>query len=103
MGLTIEGAKIGYDRSQMVNTLNHVHNNCVLHAQRQLRANLTNLRAEVRKCWAGQSAENFMDNMDHDVDEICKGLEKAYQGLEGEFKKVLAGLAGIDRNLIKKR
>ena len=103
MALNIDGASIGYDENQMASTLNHVHNNCVIATKNALRANLAQLRQEVHACWVGQSANNFMDNMEHDVDEICKGLDAAYEGLEAEFKKVLAGLAEIDQELVEKR
>lgn len=103
MALGIEGATIGYDEGNMVSTLNHVHNDCVVTAKNALRNNLSTLRSEVHACWVGQSANNFMDNMEHDVEEICKGLDAAYEGLVAEFQKVLAGLAEIDQELIEKR
>ena len=103
MALDISGASIGYDEGNMISTLNHVHNNCVQFAKNALRANIATLRTEVHACWVGQSANNFMDNMEHDVEEICKGLDAAYDGLEAEFKKVLAGLAEGDQELIDKR
>lgn len=103
MALNISGATIGYDENSMTQTLNHVHNDCVVTAKNALRQNLATLRDEVHACWVGQSANNFMDNMEHDVEEICKGLDAAYDGLEAEFKKVLAGLSEIDQELIDKR
>lgn len=103
MALNIEGATIGYDENSMTATLNHVHNDCVVTAKNALRQNLSTLRDEVHACWVGQSANNFMDNMERDVEEICKGLDAAYDGLEAEFKKVLAGLSEIDQELIEKR
>lgn len=103
MALNIEGASVGYDENSMNSTLNHVHNDCVVSAKNALRQNLSTLRDAVHACWVGQSANNFMDNMDKDVEEICKGLDAAYEGLEAEFKKVLAGLSEIDQNLIEKR
>ena len=103
MALNIEGASIGYDETNMVATLNNVHNNCVLTAERALRNNLAGLRDEVHLCWVGKSADNFMHNMEHDVEEICKGLDAAYEGLCAEFKKVLAGLAEVDQGLIERR
>lgn len=103
MALNMEGASIGYDENQMMATLSNVHNNCVIATKSALRTNLAQLRDEVHACWVGQSANTFMDNMEHDVEEICKGLDAAYEGLEAEFKKVLAGLAEIDQQLVDKR
>lgn len=103
MALTIEGASHGYDENNMVTTLEHVHNNCVQEAKTALRNNLAQLNNSVNDCWVGQSAETFKQNMNHDVEEICKGLDAAYEGLEAEFKKVLAGLSEIDQELIEKR
>lgn len=103
MALNIEGATIGYDENNMTRTLNNVHNNCVEQAKKGLRTNLSELNSSVNRCWVGQSAENFKSNMEHDVEEICKGLEAAYLGLEAEFKKVIAGLAEIDQQLVDKR
>ena len=103
MALTIEGASIGYDENQMMTTLSNVHNNCVISTKNALRNNLAQLRDSVHACWVGKSAETFLENMDHDVEEICKGLDAAYDGLEAEFKKVVAGLAEIDQELVDKR
>ena len=103
MALNIENASIGYDEGSMVTTLNNVHQNCVVQAKTALRTRLDGLRQEVHACWVGQSAEIFMSNMEHDVGEICKGLDAAYDGLVAEFKKVLAGLAETDQQLVEKR
>lgn len=103
MSLTIENATHGYDNSNVLSTLEHVHNDCVQHAKDQLRANIEGLRTEVHACWVGESANNFMDNMSHDVEEICKGLDAAYEGLKEEFNKVVAGISEIDKNLVQKR
>lgn len=103
MALTIENASVGYDENNLSKTLSNVHNDCVIRAKSELRNNLSNLNSSVNDCWVGQSAENFKSNMQHDVDEICKGLEAAYEGLEAEFNKVIAGLAKVDEDLIVKR
>ena len=103
MALNLGKASIGYDENSMISTLNKVHNNCVITTKTALRTNLRQLRDEVHACWVGESANIFMDNMEHDVEEICKGLDAAYAGLEAEFKKVIAGLAEIDRELVQKR
>lgn len=103
MALNIEGASIGYDEGNMVTTLNNVHQNCVERAKTALRTNIATLRDEVHACWVGKSADTFMHNMEHDVDEICRGLDAAYEGLVAEFKKVLAGLAETDQTLIERR
>ena len=103
MALGIDGATIGYDQNQMLATLNNVHNNCVNRTKTALRTNLEQLRLEVHACWVGKSAETFMSNQEHDIEVICNGLDAAYDGLEAEFKKVIAGLAEIDQQLIQSR
>lgn len=103
MALNIENAKVGYDENSMVTTLNNVHQNCVTRSKSALHTELATLRDEVHNCWVGKSADVFMNNMEHDVEEICKGLDAAYDGLVAEFNKVLAGLAQIDQDLIDKR
>lgn len=103
MALNIEGATVGYDENNMVSTLNHVHNDCVVAAKTALKNNLSKLNDTVNACWVGKSADIFKQNMEHDVEEICKGLDAAYEGLEAEFKKVIAGLSEIDQQLIEKR
>lgn len=103
MALTIDKATIGYNQAEMKRTLHHIESNCVTATKRTLRNNIQTLRSEVHKCWVGKSADNFMANMQSDVDKICKGLDQAYAGLESEFKKVLAGLAQIDQNVIERR
>lgn len=103
MGLTIEGASIGYDSNAKTTTLNNIHNNCVEHTKSALRTQLDTLRTAVNACWVGQSAENFKSNMDYDVNEICKGLDDAYQSLVAAFDKAEAGLAETDQQLIQPR
>lgn len=103
MALSIDGATIGYDQNQMITTLNNVHNNCINRTKTALRTNLAQLRDEVHACWVGKSAETFLSNQEHDIEIICSGLDAAYAGLEAEFKKVIAGLAQIDQDLIQAR
>lgn len=103
MALTIEGATIGYDENSMRTTLNNVHNDCVTAAKNALRSNLSTLREEVHACWVGTSANNFMDNMEKDVDDICRCLDAAYEGLEAGFNEALAGLTAVDEGLVAKR
>lgn len=103
MALGIDGASIGYDQNNMQSTLNRIENDCVNQAKQSLRNQISQLRDEVHNCWVGKSADTFMDNMQHDVDEICKGLDAAFDGLKAEFEKIVAGLAEIDQELIQKR
>jgi uncharacterized protein YukE len=103
MALTIENASVGYDENNLSKTLSNVHNNCVIEAKTELRNKLSELNSAVNDCWVGQSAETFKSNMQHDVEEICKGLDAAYEGLEAEFNKVIAGLSEVDQQLIDAR
>lgn len=103
MALQFEQSTIGYDQSAMGSTLQNIHNDCVLYAETELRKSLNSLSDEIKDCWVGVSARNFMLNMITDVDQICKGLDAAYDGLEGEFKMVLSGLSQVDQELIERR
>ncbi len=103
MALNIEGATIGYDENSMATTLNHVHNDCIIHTKNGLKNNLANLRTSVHAVWVGKSADTFLTNMEHDVDKICSGLDQAYANLEAAFNKALAGLAEVDQELVKER
>lgn len=103
MALQFEQSTIGYDQSAMGSTLQNIHNDCVLYAETELRKSLNNLSDEIKDCWVGVSARNFMLNMITDVDKICKGLDAAYDNLVGEFNTVLSGLAEVDETLIEKR
>lgn len=103
MALEFEQSTIGYDKTALKSTLQHVHNDCVLYAETELRKSLNGLSDDLKDCWVGVSARNFMLNMISDVDKICKGLDTAYENLEGEFNAVLSGLAKVDEELIERR
>ena len=92
MGLTIDGASIGYDSGHLTSTLNHIHNNC-----------LGTLRDSVHECWQGKSAEAFLNNMQLDVDKLCSLLGQQYQALEGQFKQTLAQMKELDESLVQNR
>ena len=103
MALNIEGATIVFDANNLQSTLNHIQNNCVNHAKNSLKRNMDTLRSSVDACWVGQSAETFKDNMQHDVDEICKQLDAAYEALKSVFNNVQNSYAELDENLISGR
>ena len=103
MSLTIDNATIGYDQNAMISTLQAIENNVVNDTKQQLRNATEDLRTAVNACWVGKSAETFKSNVDHDVEAICDGLDKAYDGLKAEFEKVLAGLSTIDEELVEER
>lgn len=103
MALQFENSKIGYDKSALQSTLQNIHNDCILHAETELKNSLTDLSEEIKECWVGVSARNFMLNAISDVDKICKGLDGAYENLVGEFNTVLSGLAQVDEELIDRR
>ena len=101
MALTIENATIGYDANNLQSTLNHIHNNCVVHAKNSLKTSMDTLRSSVDECWVGQSAETFKNNMQTDVDNICTQLDEAYEALKVIFQGVQNKYAELDEGLIK--
>ncbi len=103
MALNISGASIGYDENNVTAALNRIENDVIANMKSELRNRLSQLRDEVNQCWIGKSAETFKENMDHDVELICQGLDAAYTGLENEFNKIKAGLAEVDQELVQKR
>ena len=103
MGLNIEGATIGYDSNHLTSTLNHIHNNCVVKAQNNLRRSLNTLRDSVRECWQGKSADAFLANMEGDVDKLVAILDDQYKALEGTFQKTVSEMKELDEGLVDKR
>lgn len=103
MALNIEGAQYGFDANKLQSTLNHVHNNCVVHTKNTLRRSMDTLRTALDSCWAGQSAETFKGNMQSDIDNICKDLDLAYEALKGVFQEVQNKYAELDEGLVTAR
>lgn len=99
MALTIEGAQIGYDANNMQSTLNNIHNNCVERTKTALKTNLDTLRTSVDACWVGASAEKFKDQMQRNVDDICKGLDLAYESLCSTFKTAQSDMQAVDDSI----
>lgn len=99
MALTIEGAQVGYDANNMQSTLNHIHNNCVEHTKSTLRTNLDTLRTSIDTCWVGASAEKFKEQMQRNVDDICKGLDLAYESLCSTFQNAQSDMQAVDDSI----
>lgn len=103
MALSIEGATYGVDEMGMKAALRHVENNCINATKSALRSGVSALRDEVNNCWVGKSADTFKENIQHDVDDICAGLDEAYRGLDGAFKSIQTALVETDENLVTPR
>lgn len=96
MALTIENASFGYDANNLQSTLNNIHNNCVESTKSALRTNLDELRTAIDNCWVGSSAEKFKDQMQRNVDDICKGLDLAYDSLCSTFYNAQSDMQSVD-------
>ena len=99
MALTIENATIGRDANNLQSTLNHIHNNCVETTKSALKTNLDELRTAVDNCWVGNSAEKFKEQMQRNVDDICKGLDLAYEGLCSTFNTAQSDMQAVDDSI----
>lgn len=99
MALTIETATIGYDANNLQSTLNHIHNNCVESTKSVLKTNLDELRTAVDQCWVGNSAEKFKEQMQRNVDDICTGLDLAYETLCATFNGAQSDMQAVDDSI----
>ena len=99
MALTIETASIGYDANNLQSTLNSIHNNCVESTKSALKTNLDELRTAIDNCWVGASAEKFKDQMQRNVEDICKGLDLAYESLCSTFNTAQSDMQAVDDSI----
>ena len=99
MALTIENASIGYDANNLQSTLNNIHNNCVESTKTALKTNLDELRIAIDECWVGSSAEKFKEQMQRNVEDICKGLDLAYDNLCSTFNSAQSDLQAVDDSI----
>ena len=103
MGLTIEGATVGYDSRNVTAALNNLNTQVIQATITDMNTGLSNLYDTVNAAWVGQSAEVFKENMQADVRTITEGLNHAYATLQAQMHQIVNNMEEIDQNLVQRR
>lgn len=103
MALTIEGASIGFDESNVQTALNNINAKMITEASNKMDNSMSGLRDYVDSAWVGQSAETFKNNMEADKKVIQQALKDTYEALKTEIYQIMQEMADVDNALITKR
>lgn len=103
MALTIEGASIGFDESNVQTALNNINAKMITEASNKMDTSMSGLRDYVDSAWVGQSAETFKNNMEADKKVIQQALKDTYEALKTEIYQIMQEMADVDNALITKR
>lgn len=103
MALTIEGASIGFDESNVQTALNNINAKMITEASNKMDSSMSGLRDYVDSAWVGQSAETFKNNMESDKKQIQQYLKDAYDALKTEIYQIMQEMSDVDNALITKR
>ena len=103
MALTIENASIGFDANNVEKALNHLNSDLIDATIQQMNNSMAELREYVDNAWVGESAETFKANMEHDKDDVTKGLHDAYDALRSAMYEIVNNMQDKDKVLVEKR
>ncbi len=104
MGLNINNATIGYDVNELQQAMTRLDIEVITEATNQMNSGMKELREQVDAVWAGQSAESFKKNMDHDKEVIIAAMHQIRDGeIKGFMNQIVNNFDEIDQNLVKER
>ncbi len=103
MALNIEGATIGYDADNVEKALNNLEVNCINATIDKMNSSMSTLFDAVNAAWVGVSANQFMENMSYDKDQVVQALRETYDVLKGEIDDIVAKMAAMDEDLVEAR
>lgn len=103
MALNIEKATLGYDANNVTAAINSLNTDVIVESETKLRNSLSTLFTAVDAVWVGQSAKQFKENMDYDVEIICQSLEETHKVLETELNQIVNKMDEVDQNLVQGR
>lgn len=103
MPLTIEGATIGYDQTNIKTLIDNVKVDVVDKAQEELNNKLVDLEEAIDEIWVGRSADIFKNNVKTDISHICDALAKAHEAFTTEMNAITNAMVAMDENLVRER
>ena len=103
MALTITESTTGYDKSGITALLNKIHADVIIKASDQMKSEKEKLKEKVDEIWQGHSAKIFKENLDTDVDNICKALDATYGALVSELRQIQDAMGQVDQELVERR
>jgi hypothetical protein len=103
MALNIEGATLGYDANNVQKVLNDMNVDVIAKSISAMEMGMIGLRGDVDRVWVGASAQQFLRNMDYDVDKITDALNASHDVLKEELHQIISKMDELDRNLVKGR
>lgn len=104
MGFNINSATIGYDVNELQQAMNRLDIEVITEATNQMTSAMELLRAQVDAVWAGQSAESFKKNMEHDKNVIIAAMHQIRDGeIKGFMDQIVRNFDEIDQSLVEER
>lgn len=104
MGLSIDGATIGYDANELNDAMQRLNTEVISVAIEKMTSGMETLRDQVDAVWVGKSAESFKNNMEFDKKVIIDALEKIRdEEIRGFMDQIVSNFDEIDQNLVKER
>lgn len=104
MGLSIDGATIGYDAKELNDAMQRLNTEVISVAIEKMTSGMETLRDQVDAVWVGKSAESFKNNMEFDKKVIIDALEKIRdEEIRGFMDQIVSNFDEIDQNLVKER
>lgn len=103
MTLSITGATIGYDRTQVQAAINSLRQEAIEATKQKMASGLNTLNSEVDAVWVGTSADRFKKNMQTDYKTICDAMDESYDTLVKEIYQVVNEMDNIDQSVLAER
>lgn len=103
MALTIEGATIGFDKDNIKTALTNLKTSAIDETKSTMDSRTSEIETWVSDVWIGDSADQFLKNMETDKQNVKKGLDDAYEKLEQRLNKIATEMDDADESIVTER
>ena len=103
MALSVNKMTVGYSQAGATQLLKDVNAKVIVTAAQKLDSNNKTLKEAVDKCWRGNGAGTFKNNIDKDTAAIKQAMNAAYKNLQNEITAIEKAMAETAKQLVKKK
>ncbi len=96
----ISGMEYGFDAAGVSNYINEVRVKLLNTASNRLK-DYSKIKSILEEEWNGQARDNFLSNLENDVEHVIEQFAKLIEVFENEVNSVQAAIAHKDQELIK--
>jgi len=99
MGLSIENATVGYDRSGLTALIEAIRVDCIETTITAINSGMEELRTSIEQVWIGHSAEKYKQKLDEDKEKVTNAINTIGEQIAADLAAAITQIDNVDNSI----